>query len=60
MARKFWWPRRLSKQQMLVLNFRSKIAGHAAVLGLSPAETAAAVALCDTMLTAYAPPNSAN
>lgn len=53
MARKFWWPRRLSKQQMLVLNFRSKIGTHAAELGLSPAETAAAVALCDTMLTAY-------
>jgi len=38
---------------MLVRNFRAKIAGHAAVLGLSPAETAAAVALCDTMVTAY-------
>lgn len=53
MARKFWWPRRLVDQQMIVRNFRSKIAGHAAVLGLSPAETAAAVALCDTMITAY-------
>ena len=53
MARKFWWPRRLVDQQTIVRNFRSKIAGHAAAIGLSPAETAAAVALCDTMITAY-------
>lgn len=52
MARKYWLPHGLPQQAMLISNFRTKIGEYGAPLGLSPAEVAAAVALCDSFLAA--------
>ncbi len=53
MRRKFWWPRTLSEQHVLVQNFRSKIGGYAAQLGLTAAEVAEAEEWCDAIIGAY-------
>ena len=54
MARKYWLPHALPKQANLIYNFRAKIEGYAPPLGLSPADVAEALALCETFLEAVA------
>lgn len=53
MAKKPWWPTSMPEQMMLVQNFSAKIGGYAAVLGLTPADIAAAQELCGGILGAY-------
>ncbi len=53
MARKYWLPHGLPQQAILINNFRAKIGEYATPLGLSPADVADAVALCDSFLAAY-------
>lgn len=50
MPKKFWWPRTLADQSLLMQNFQSKIGGYAAALGLSAAQVAAAEVLCDSFI----------
>ena len=53
MALKFWWPTSLAAQLVLIQNFLAKIAKYAAVLSLTPAQIAAAEALCEAFIGAF-------
>lgn len=52
MVRNFWWPGTLSAQVLLVQNFAKKITGWAETLGWTPAQLAAAIALCNAIASA--------
>jgi hypothetical protein len=52
MARKYWLPHALPQQMVLVRNFRAKIESYSAALGLSAADVAEALALCDAFVGA--------
>jgi hypothetical protein len=52
MARKYWWPRRIPAQMMVVLNFKNKIEKYQTVLGLAPETIAHAHAICDAFIGA--------
>ena len=53
MARGPWWPGPLAAQAALMRNFLSKIDLYGEVLGLTPAEIAAAKALCTSFIGAF-------
>lgn len=53
MPKKFWWPTSLAEQLILVQNFLAKIATLGPILGLSPAQVTAAVALCEAFIGAF-------
>ena len=52
MARKFWWPKALPAQLVLMQNFSVKIGGYATALGMTPAEITAAEGLCEAFIGA--------
>ncbi len=53
MARKFWWPGALPDQLILIQNFLAKIVTLGPILGLSPAQVTAAIALCEAFIGAF-------
>jgi len=52
MPKKFWWPGRLPAQRVLVQNFLAKITTVGPQIGLSPAQIADAVAVCQAFIGA--------
>ncbi len=53
MAKRPWWPAAKPAQLVLVQNFLAKFAAYAAALGFTPAQVAAAVALCEAYIGAF-------
>jgi hypothetical protein len=53
MAKKFWWPGSMPDQLVLIQNFVKKIAGYAVPLAFTPAQIAAAEALCEAFIGAF-------
>jgi hypothetical protein len=52
MAKKFWWPKRISEQRALISVFRAHIPTAGVAVGMTPAEISAAIDLCDSLLEA--------
>jgi len=53
MAKSRWWPLSLPLQYQLILNFKNKIEGYQAALGLTNPQVTALIALCNSFIGAY-------
>lgn len=53
MAKKFWWPKRISEQRNVISTFRASIPTAGSAVGMTPMQITSAIDLCDSLLEVY-------